>query len=63
MAQMVLYSPSFCTSRKVGMVPPLKNMVKAKNMEMVFRKGISGRDRGYAVRIVRITLISVPKAV
>ena len=24
MAQMVLYSPSFCTSRKVGMVPPLE---------------------------------------
>ena len=46
MAQMESYSPSFCTSRKVGIIPPPKNMVKAKKMEMALRKGISFRDMG-----------------
>ena len=45
-AQMESYRRSFCTSRKVGIMPPLKNMVKAKYIEIIPRKGMSFFDIG-----------------
>src|SRR5699024_12560004 len=52
--------PSLVTTMKVGIMPPLKSMVKMTRKLMVRRPGRRGFDSAYAIKDVRIRLSSVP---
>lgn len=57
------YIPRFFTTRKVGMMPPLKYIVKRISPESSFLPGRFFLDRAYAAKIVSTSPIAVPMSV
>ena len=57
------YIPRFFTTRKVGMMPPLKYMVKRISPESSFLPGRFFLDRAYTAKIVSTSPIAVPMSV
>jgi hypothetical protein len=60
MTQKVLIMPRFLMSIYVGIIPPLKSIVKTKTSIIALPAAKSLRESGYAANMVITTLMAVP---